>query len=171
LRAARFFAGPFAAVFLRPPAARLGAAAPPRSAMILRTVSFSSATCFDRVSTSRPVITPRRLNDFETRSSNTCSSLSHLPPAEALAWRMFFRASSAAPTARAPIVRPCSTSDSNIFGPSVLARSKAPRPASQIFCADRARLGGLVARGFRAAAGTGLACHEGLLFLEREFPV
>ena len=32
-------------------------------------------------------------------------------------------------------------------------------------------LGGLVARGFRAAAGTGLACHEGLLFLEREFPV
>src|SRR5688572_32655019 len=48
--------------------------------MSFRTVSFRSFTCRERSSTSRAVRTPRRPRDLETRSSNTCSSLSHLPP-------------------------------------------------------------------------------------------
>ena len=37
-----------------------------------------------------------------------------------------------------PRLLPCSTSMSNIFGPSDFARSKAPRPASQILWAEAA---------------------------------
>ena len=94
-------------------------------------------------STSLCVCTPSFDSARATRSSNTCSSLSHVPPTPLLHF-LHLRLGRAArgrrgvarrlPRLRSSSSSPCFTSVSNIFMPSCCARENAPSPASQICC-------------------------------------
>src|ERR1700730_3533919 len=108
------------------------------------TASDSSLTRSLKRSTSEEVWTPSRAKARETRSSNTCSSLSHVPPAMVcISLALALAASRAASAVCAAALRvlasrtsPCLTSMSKTCFPPCCALANAPSPASQIWCED-----------------------------------